>query len=111
MTEPFFMTNAFDDVEINDGHMYFVVIGNDGDYYNIGFNLIHIEKTKTWKNLLEGSVLRPDDVMKQLGTTQFGATIEEFASFLSYRPVENLLREVKDSPIYPLGIRGEGLMQ
>lgn len=91
--------------------MYFVVIGNDGDYYNIGFNLIHIERTKTWKNLLEGSVLRPDDVMKQHGTTQFGATVEEFASFLSYRPVENLLREVKDSPIYPLGIRGEGLMQ
>ena len=56
VTEPFFMTNAFDDVEQNDGHMYYVVIGNDVQYYNIGFNLIYYEKTKTWINLLEGSV-------------------------------------------------------
>lgn len=112
VTEPFFMTNAFDDVELNDGHMYFVVIGNDGQYYNIGFNLIHYEKTKAWKNLLgESSVVRPNSIMNQHGATQFDAIVEEFASFLSYRPVESMLREVKDSPIYPLGIRGEGLMQ
>lgn len=112
VTEPFFMTNAFDDVELNDGHIYFVVIGNDGHDYNIGFNLIHNEKTKTWKNLLEeSSVLRPDNTTNQHGMIPFAAVVEAFASFLSYRPVENLLREVKDSPIYPLGIRGEGLMQ
>lgn len=112
VTEPIFMTNAFDDVEQNDGHMYFVVNGNDGQCYNIGFNLIHYERTKAWKNLLEeSSVVRPDNNTNQHGVTQFGETIEEFASFLSYRPFENFLREVKDSPIYPLGIRGEGLMQ
>ena len=112
VTEPIFMTNAFDDVELNDGHMHFVVNGNDGQCYNIGFNLIHYERTKTWKNLLEeSSVVRPDNNTNQHGVTQFGETIEEFASFLSYRPFENFLREVKDSPIYPLGIRGEGLMQ
>lgn len=32
-------------------------------------------------------------------------------SFLIYRPNEMYLREVKDSPIYPLGVRGEGLLQ
>jgi len=112
VTEPSFMTNAFDDVELNDGHMYFNVKGNDGQQYTISFNLFHYEKTKTWKNLIEDtSVLRPDNVTNQNGMNPFAAVIEEFASFLSYRPVENLLREVKDSPIYPLGIRGEGLMQ
>ena len=60
---------------------------------------------------MEGSVLRPNNVLNQQGMNPFAAVVEEFASFLSYRPVENLLREVKDSPIYPLGIRGEGLMQ
>ena len=112
VTEPHFMTNAFDDVELNDGHMYFIVKGNDGQQYTISFNLFHYEKTKTWKNLIEDtSVLRPDNVTNQYGMNPFAAVVEEFASFLSYRPVENLLREVKDSPIYPLGIRGEGLMQ
>lgn len=112
VTDPLFMTNAFDDIELNDGHMYFVVNGNDGQYYNIGFNLFHYEKTKTWKNLIEDtSVVRPDNITNQNGMNPFAAVVEEFASFLSYRPVENLLREVKDSPIYPLGIRGEGLMQ
>lgn len=112
VTEPSFMTNAFDDVEQNDGHIYFVVNGNDGEHYSINFNLLHQEKTKTWKNLIEDtSVLRPGNSDNQNGATHFTAVVEEFASFLSYRPVENLLREVKDSPIYPLGIRGEGLMQ
>lgn len=112
VTEPLFMTNAFDDVELNDGHMYFIVNGNDGQQYSIRFNLFHYEKTKSWKNLIEDtSVLRPDNITNQYGMIQFAAVVEEFASFLSYRPVENLLREVKESPIYPLGIRGEGLMQ
>ena len=112
VTEPSFMTNAFDDIELNDGHMYFNVKGNDGQHYTISFNLFHYEKTKSWKNLIEDtSVLRPDNITNQNGMNPFTAVVEEFASFLSYRPVENLLREVKDSPIYPLGIRGEGLMQ
>lgn len=112
VTEPHFMTNAFEDVELNDGHMYYIVNGNDGQNYSIRFNLFHYEKTKSWKNLIEDtSVLRPDNITNQNGMIQFAAVVEEFASFLSYRPVENLLREVKDSPIYPLGIRGEGLMQ
>ena len=92
--------------------MYFNVKGNDGQHYTISFNLFHYEKTKSWKNLIEDtSVLRPDNITNQNGMNPFTAVVEEFASFLSYRPVENLLREVKDSPIYPLGIRGEGLMQ
>ena len=34
------------------------------------------------------------------------------ASFLIYRPIENVLREANtQSPIQPLGIRGEGLLQ
>lgn len=32
-------------------------------------------------------------------------------SFLIYHPTEKHLKEVKDSPIYPLGIKGEGLLQ
>lgn len=32
-------------------------------------------------------------------------------SFLIYHPTEKHLKEVKDSPIFPLGIRGEGLLQ
>jgi predicted ATPase len=32
-------------------------------------------------------------------------------SFLVYHPDEKHLKEVKDSPIYPLGIKGEGLLQ
>ena len=32
-------------------------------------------------------------------------------SFLIYHPTEKHLKEVKDSPIFPLGIKGEGLLQ
>ena len=112
VTEPAFMTNAFDDVERADNHIYLDVKGFDKQLYSINFNLFHQDKTKTWKNFIEAaSTLPPDSKMTKYGMFQVVAVVEEFASFLSYRPVENLLREVKDSPIYPLGIRGEGLMQ
>lgn len=112
VTEPAFMTNAFDDVEQNDNHIYFVVDGFDDQLYSINFNLYHQEKTKAWKNFIEiAATLPPDGTKTKFGMFQVVAVVEEFASFLSYRPFENYLREVKDSPIYPLGIRGEGLMQ
>ena len=112
VTEPAFMTNAFDDVEQNDNHIYFDVDGSDDQLYSISFNLFHQEKTKAWKNFIEiAANLPPNGGKTKFGMFQVVAVVEEFASFLSYRPVENLLREVKDSPIYPLGIRGEGLMQ
>ena len=103
---------SFDDVEQNDNHIYFDVNGFDNQLYSINFNLFQQDKTKTWKNFIEiSSTLSTNGKETKYGMYQVVAVIEEFASFLSYRPVENYLREVKDSPIYPLGIRGEGLMQ
>ncbi len=46
-----------------------------------------------------------------LNASIFLSNQPELSSFLTYRPSETYLRRIYDSPIYPLGIKGEGLLQ
>ena len=101
VTDPAFMTNAFDDVEYNNEHIY-INIKADQDYR---YDLFYQEKTKIWQNYIE------ETENNKKGHFIFIFSPDGLSSYLTYRPEEKLLREVKDSPIYPLGIRGEGLMQ
>ena len=52
---------------------------------------------------------RPEDFYRLIAL--FQTPKSEINSFLIYHPTEKHLKEVKDSPIFPLGIRGEGLLQ
>ena len=52
---------------------------------------------------------RPEDFYRLIAL--FQTPKSDINSFLIYHPTEKHLKEVKDSPIFPLGIRGEGLLQ
>jgi len=111
VTEPAFMTNAFDDTEDTSHSIRLEINGENEHHYHFDYNLFHNEKNKTWQiHYDEPKVLQGNHNVK-FGVFHITAIVEELASFLTFRPEENYLREVKNCPFYPLGIHGEGLMQ
>ena len=48
------------------------------------------------------------EILRQLSIDAQKSNIN---SFLIYHPTERHLKEVKESPIYPIGVKGEGLLQ
>jgi predicted ATPase len=73
----------------------------------------HVAETKSEKldkdellKLREESPEKFDKLMSLFDYPQ-----SDLDAFLIYHPTEKHLKEVKDSPIYPLGIKGEGLLQ
>lgn len=101
LTEPEFMVNAFDDIE-SENSLVRIDIHCKGDEDTPYAELRCIPKYKAWQD--EGNLTKRTMQMQP-------AERPSYTQYLTYRPEEKLLREVKDSPIYPLGIRGEGLMQ
>ena len=122
--------------DYSDGAFY-VSIGEDGKK-NRQIAIAHQSGTNTWHNMSayaiqedfaflnsilgeemdEESLKDNVQVLKKNHPEEFARLIELFRSpqsdinaFLIYHPTEKHLKEVKDSPIFPLGIRGEGLLQ
>lgn len=111
VTEPEYMTNAFEDVEDKGHHIYIGGKVSGEQPFDLDYDIKYQEKSKTWKNLIEPITLKSKNPNQLFGVFQVVSTIEDLDSFLIFCPEEAILREVKSSPIYPLGIRGEGLMQ
>ncbi|WP_195475079.1 MULTISPECIES: AAA family ATPase [Bacteroides] len=133
ITAPQYMMNAFDDANNNVP----IQIDVEGDNKAASTNacILYNESKKEWFNI--GNIVNRDKIQAFLSAlTQDGYKISDIAriendnpdlfqslqdlliekpslaSFLIYRPIENVLREANtQSPIQPLGIRGEGLLQ
>ncbi len=122
--------------DFSDGAFY-VSIGEDGKK-NRQIAIAHQPETNTWHNMsayanqenyaflnsIQGEELDEESLKNNIQVLQknhpeeFARLIELFRpvqsdinSFLIFHPTEKHLKEVKDSPIFPLGIRGEGLLQ
>ena len=122
--------------DFSDG-AFFVSIGEDGKM-NRQIAIAHQPETNTWHNMsayanqedyaflnsIQGAELDEESFKDNIQALQknhpeeFARLIELFRpvqsdinAFLIYHPTEKHLKEVKDSPIFPLGIRGEGLLQ
>lgn len=122
--------------DFSDG-AFFVSIGEDGKK-NRQIAIAHQPETNTWHNMsayanqedyaflnsIQGAELDEESLKDNIQALQknhpeeFARLIELFRpvqsdinAFLIYHPTEKHLKEVKDSPIFPLGIRGEGLLQ
>ncbi|MBR6930695.1 MAG: AAA family ATPase [Bacteroidales bacterium] len=122
--------------DFSDGAFY-VSVGEDGKK-NRQIAIAHQPETNTWHNMsaysnqedyaflnsIQGAELDEESLKDNIQALQknhpeeFARLIELFRpvqsdinAFLIYHPTEKHLKEVKDSPIFPLGIRGEGLLQ
>ncbi len=122
--------------DFSDGAFY-VLIGEDGKK-NRQIVIAHQPETNTWHNMsayanqenyaflnsIQGAELDEESLKNNIQVLQknhpeeFARLIELFRpvqsdinTFLIFHPTEKHLKEVKDSPIFPLGIRGEGLLQ
>ena len=122
--------------DFSDG-AFFVSIGEDGKK-NRQIAIAHQPETNTWHNMsayanqedyaflnsIQGEELDEESLKDNIQVLQknrpeefarlielFRASQSDINAFLIYHPTEKHLKEVKDSPIFPLGIRGEGLLQ
>lgn len=122
--------------DFSDG-TFFVSLGEDGKK-NRQIAIAHQPETNTWHNMsayasqedyaflnsIQGEEMDEESLKDNIQVLQknhpeeFARLIELFRpsqsdinAFLIYHPTEKHLKEVKDSPIFPLGIRGEGLLQ
>lgn len=169
VTDPDFMMNAFDDVELDENNSFIQIDIEDDMHDHIVSAIIgYFKKGKVWLNAgditdksqhqvmidsLEDFLAKQPKLSKkeleerrksietlsELYSEDISRQIEElrhnpnkivlrakdwqkildspyyakpsYASFFNYRPVEKIMRDMLDTPIYPLGIRGEGLFQ
>lgn len=122
--------------DFSDG-AFFVSLGEDGKK-NRQIAIAHQPETNTWHNMsayanqedyaflnsIQGKELDEESLKDNIQVLQknrpeefarlielFRASQSDINAFLIYHPTEKHLKEVKDSPIFPLGIRGEGLLQ
>lgn len=122
--------------DFSDG-AFFVSLGEDGKK-NRQIAIAHQPETNTWHNMsayanqedyafltsIQGEELDEESLKDNIQVLQksrsekfarlielFGPSQSDINAFLIYHPTEKHLKEVKDSPIFPLGIRGEGLLQ
>ena len=166
-TEPEFMMNAFDDVELNESNSMIQIdikdegqkditsailnysaqesvwknkgdISDDSQAIRISRELntilkelteniedknpaeikeslneiIKSERYKDWLSFTirnEGHELKEEDIEKAFGRSFIESP--SYANFISFRPVEKVLRDFNDYTTFPLGNRGEGLFQ
>lgn len=122
--------------DFSDG-VFYVSMEEDGKK-NRQIAIAHQPETNSWRNMspygkqedyafiksIQGEQMDEESLGKNIQLLQkkhiedFARLIEMFRpfqsdinAFLIYHPTEKHLKEVKDSPIYPLGIKGEGLLQ
>ena len=122
--------------DFSDG-VFYVSMEEDGKK-NRQIAIAHQPETNSWRNMspyakqedyafiksIQGEQMDEESLEKNIQLLRkkhiedFARLIEMFRpfqsdinAFLIYHPTEKHLKEVKDSPIYPLGIKGEGLLQ